>query len=131
MKTLLAVISMATLGGCVVAPPGPAYYGTRAPQAAYNPYEWHTVSSEPVQSARVVSAPRVEYTSEPVYVQQRPVYVQQPVYVPAPVYAPQPYYYNPPVSIGLDFMFGFGRSGYRGPRGGWGGHGRYHGGRRW
>ena len=127
MKTLLAVISMAALGGCVVAPPGPAYYGTRAPQAAYDPYEWHTVSSEPVQSSRVVSAPRVEYTSEPVYVQQKPVYVQQPVYVPAPVYAPQPYYYNPPVSIGLDFMFGFGRSGYRGPRGGWGGHGRYHG----
>jgi hypothetical protein len=47
------------------------------------------------------------------------------VYVPAPVYAPQPYYYNPPVSIGLDFMFGFGR--YGGHRGGWGGHGRYHG----
>ena len=37
MKTLLAVISMAALGGCVVAPPGPAYYGTRAPQAAYDP----------------------------------------------------------------------------------------------
>ena len=115
MKTLLAVISMAALGGCAVAPPGPAYYGTRAPQAAYDPYEWHTVSSEPVQTSRVISAPRVEYTSEPVY-------------VPAPVYAPQPYYYTPPVSIGLDFMFGFGRSGgYRGHRGGWGGPGRYHG----
>jgi hypothetical protein len=125
MKTLLAVISLAALGGCVVAPPGPAYYGSRAPQGAYNPYEWHTVSSEPVQSGRVMSAPRVEYTNEPVYVQQQPVYIQQPVYVPAPVYAPQPYYYNPPVSIGLDFMFGFGR--YGGHRGGWGGHGRYHG----
>ncbi len=73
-----------------------------------------------MQSGRVMSAPRVEYTNEPVYVQQQPVYVQQPV-----VYAPQPYYYNPPVSIGLDFMFGFGR--YGGHRGGWGGHGRYHG----
>ena len=112
MKTLLAVISLAALGGCAVAPPGPAYYGSRAPHGAYNPYEWHTVSSTPVQSSRV------EYTNEPVY-------VQQPVYVPAPVYAPQPYYYNPPVSIGLDFMFGFGR--YGGHRGGWGGHGRYHG----
>ena len=57
--------------------------------------------------------------------QPRDVYVQQPVYVPAPVYAPQPYYYNPPVSIGLDFVFGFGR--YGGHRRGWGGHGRYHG----
>ncbi|MCL6483005.1 MAG: hypothetical protein I4O49_02320, partial [Janthinobacterium lividum] len=90
MKTLLAAISLAALGGCVVAPPGPAYYATRAPQAAYNPYEWHTVSSEPVQSGRVMREPRVEYTNEPVYVRQPQVYVQQPVYVPAPVYAPQP-----------------------------------------
>jgi len=121
MKTLLAVISLAALGGCAVAPPGPAYYGTRAPQAAYNPYEWHTVSSTPVvQNSTVVSTPSVQYTDQPVYVQQQPVYVEQPVYVPAPVYA-QPYYYNPPVSVDLVFGFGGGyRGGWGGYRGGWG-----------
>ena len=105
MKSLLAVVSLAALGGCVVAPPGPAYYGTRAAEP-FDPYQWHTVSPQP--------ASRVTYTSEPVYVTRTyaPVYVQQPVYVPQPYY--QPYYY-PPVSIGLDFMFGFGgRHGGRG-----------------
>lgn len=109
MKSLLAVVSLAALGGCVVAPPGPAYYGSRSAEP-FDPYQWHTVSSQPT------SGSRVEYTSEPVYSQRSyvpaPVYVQQPVYVAQPYY--QPYYY-PPVSIGLDFMFGWGgRHGGRG-----------------
>ncbi|MET3134385.1 hypothetical protein AAKU55_004681 [Oxalobacteraceae bacterium GrIS 1.11] len=116
MKNLLMVMALAALGGCVVALPGPAYYGSRAP--AYDPYQWHVVSAEPAP----VYASRVEYSNEPVYATQ-PVYVQQPVYMGAPMYAPQPYYYGPPVTIGLDFMFGgwYGRGhgwghGYRGRR---------------
>lgn len=50
MKTLLAVVALAALGGCAVAPP--AYY-TRV-QAPVDPYQWHTVSSEP--SYRVAGA---------------------------------------------------------------------------
>ena len=115
MKSLLAVVSLAALGGCVVAPPGPAYYGSR-PAEPFDPYQWHTVSSQPT------SRSRVEYTSEPVYSQR--TYVPAPMYVQQPVYVPQPYYY-PPVSIGLDFVFGW-RGGRHGGHG-HGGRGHYRG----
>lgn len=108
MKTILAALSLVALGGCVVAPPAPAYYGGRAP---VDPYQWHTVSAAPA------GASRVEYSSEPVYA-PAPMYVQQPVYA-APVYAAPSYYY-PPVTIGLDFMFGNWCCGHR-----WGGRGYY------
>lgn len=122
MKRLLAVLALAALGGCAVAPPGPAYYASRAPQQPFDPYQWHVVSSTPSQ-AGYASAPVYTYSSQPVYAPQT-VYVTQPVYAPQPYYyAPQPYYYTPPVTIGLDFMFGWG--GHR--HGGWG-HG--HRGRR-
>jgi hypothetical protein len=139
MKTLLTFISLAVLGGCAYPPPGPPNYGTRFPPPA-DPSQWHVVSVTPVapgageqlaaSSGKGAAAPgsSVQYsspvtTTEPVYVPQ-PVVVPQPVYVappyyyaPPPYYAPAPYYY-PPVSIGLDFVFG--RS--------WGGHGRNWGG---
>ncbi|MBA5689577.1 hypothetical protein [Rugamonas apoptosis] len=109
MKTILAVLALATLGGCVVAPPAPTYYGGRA--APVDPYQWHTVAVEPA------GASRVQYSSEPVYAPQ-PVYAA-PVY--APVYAaPAPSYYYPPVTIGLDFVFGNWCCGHR-----WGGRGAY------
>jgi hypothetical protein len=102
MKTLLAVVAMAALGGCAVAPP--AYY-TRV-QAPVDPYQWHTVSSEPsgrVEYSSEVYAPapqaRVVYTTEPVYA-QAPVYVSQPVYVQ------QPYYYDPAITFGLGLVVG-------------------------
>lgn len=115
MKSLLAVVTMLALGGCAIAPQ--PYYA-RAPQQSYDPYQWHTVSNEPMQAVPVAQAG--QYSSAPVYVDQ-PVYVTQPAYY----YAPQPAYYYPPISIGLDFGFsswhGGGRRG-----GGWGGgfHGR-------
>ena len=129
MKSLLAVISLAVLGGCAVAPPGVQMVGTRA--QAGDPYQWHVVSAVPTQggAAATVSRP-TEYTTEPLYA-AAPVYVtQQPVYVTQPLYVPQPYYsqpyYNPiPVTIGFDFMFG-GRYGGR-HGGGWGGRGGYRG----
>lgn len=107
MKVLLAVVSLAALGGCAVVP-APGYYYSAAPQS-YDPYQWHTVSSEPVY--------RSDGPSEYAYAPQR-VYVPAPVYVPQPVYAPQPYFYTPPVTIGLDFMFG----GWYGGHGGRGHH---------
>jgi hypothetical protein len=112
MKTLLAVISLAALGGCAVAP-APAYYASRP----VDPYQWHVVSSEPVQSGQATYPTRTEYTSTPIYTTE-PVYVAQPVYVPAPVYAPQPAYYYPPVSI--DLMFGGWWGGGHRRGGGWG-----------
>lgn len=111
MKLILALIAMAALAGCAVAPPGPVYYGRAAP---VDPYQWHTVSSEPsgvVEYGNGYAPSRVIYTSEPVYA---------PVYVAQPVYAPQPSYYYPPVTIGLDFMFGNWCCGHR-----WGGRGHY------
>ncbi|MDC8757287.1 hypothetical protein [Janthinobacterium fluminis] len=110
MKSLLAVVSLIALGGCAVAP-GPVYYQSRSTQA-YDPYQWHTVSSEPTSGPAGYAAP-IEYSSVPVYAPQ-PVYVQRPVYVQ------QPYYYTPPVTIGLDLMFG-----WRGGR--HGGHHHHHG----
>jgi hypothetical protein len=114
MKTILAVLALAALGGCAVAPPAPVYYGAAAP---VDPYQWHTVAVEPAGGSRV------QYTSEPVYA-PAPVYVPQPVYA-APVYgpvyaAPAPSYYYPPVTIGLDFVFGNWCCGHR-----WGGRGHY------
>jgi hypothetical protein len=125
MKTLLAVVSLAVLGGCAVAP-APAYYTVRQPVG--DPHEWHVVSSAPVQAQATTYAAPQQYAAAPVY--SSPVYVQDPVYVTSPVYVQQPYYY-PPVSIGLDFGFGgwccrggWGHGGGWG-RGGWG-HGGYH-----
>lgn len=117
MKSLLAVVTLLTLGGCAVAPQG--YYA--AQQQPYDPYQWHTVPSGTVQSGQNTSS---TYATQPVYSSQ-PVYVQQPVYVAQPYYAPAPAYYYPPISIGLDFGFSrWSGGGYRGR--GWGGgfHGR-------
>lgn len=111
MKTLLAIVSLAVLGGCAVAP-APGYYAVRQP--VVDPHEWHTVSSEPIQGQATYAAPQ-QYAAAPVY--SAPVYVQDPVYVASPVYVQSPYYY-PPVSIGLDFGFGCCRGGWG--RGGWG-----------
>ena len=128
MKFLVALLSMAVLGGCAYAPPAPPYYATRYAPPPADPSQWHVVSVTPVApgtgertAAASGTGSSVQYSSEPVantvYVPQ-PVYIQQPVYAAAPMYyAPAPYYY-PPVSIGLDFMFG--RS--------WGGRGRNFGG---
>ncbi|MEC5163147.1 MULTISPECIES: hypothetical protein [unclassified Janthinobacterium] len=112
MKSLLAVVLLVALGGCVVAPPGPAYYGSRWAEP-FDPYQWHTVSAVPVY------APQRSYGNAPVYVQQT-------VYLPQPLYAPQPYFYTPPVSIGLDFMFGWSGGRHGGRHHGWGGRGHGH-----
>ena len=125
MKLVLAVVAIATLGGCAVYPAAPPMYGVRAaPAGSYDPYQWHTVgpaqgaSSQPVEYA---SQPAQGYAAQPVYAQ--PVYAQ-PLY-PQPLYAQPVYPYFPPVTIGLDFMFGgwccghrggWGRGGYRGRR---------------
>lgn len=130
MKSLLVIASLAALGGCAVAPSGPAYYESRAVLPADS--QWHVVSVTPVApgtGARVAassgSGSPVQYSSGPVSVSQ-PLYVPQPVYVQPPMYLPQPSYYYPPVSISLDFVFG--RHWHGGHRGG---AGRAHfGGRR-
>lgn len=102
MKTLYALIPLAAaalLSGCAV-PAGPGYAHAVPVHPNQNPYEWHTVSVTPVApGSRVVAgaAPRVEYSTEPVY-PAAPVY--------APVYTAPPAYYYPPVTIGLDFVFG-------------------------
>jgi hypothetical protein len=129
MKTLLTFLSLATLGGCAVAPPGPPAYGTRYPAPA-DPSQWHVVSVTPVApgtgerlasssgTGQAASGPFVQYSAPPI-TSTTPIYVPEPVYVAPPMYAPPaPYYYYPPVSIGLDFMFG--RS--------WGRHGHHWGG---
>jgi hypothetical protein len=107
MKIVIALAALAALTGCATQPTT-AYY----PKPA-NPYEWHTVSVTPVQRGAATGDARVEYTTEPVAQQQprvvyttEPVYAQTPVYVAAPLYAPAPAYYYPPVTIGLDFVFG-------------------------
>lgn len=129
MKKLLLIIAAAALGGCAVAPPGPAYYGSR-PVGQTDPNGWQVVSVTPVApgtgaragDAGTVTTSDAPVTSSPVY-SSAPVYVSQPVYVPTPVYAPSPYLYDPfwypPVSIGLGFSFG---NSWGGHRGGWGGH---------
>jgi hypothetical protein len=125
MKTLLTLIAVATLAGCATYQPAPANYATRY-SAPADPSQWHTVSVTPVApgtgervAATSGTGSAVQYSSEPI-VQQTyvapPLYAAQPVYVPQPVYyAPAPYYY-PPVSIGLDFMFGRSWGGHRGGR---------------
>jgi hypothetical protein len=127
MKLLFTLLSVAVLAGCAYAPPAPSNYATRYAPPPADPSQWHVVSVTPVPpgtGARTAASSgtgsSVEYSSEPV-ASNNTVYVPQPVYVPYAVaptyYAPAPYYY-PPVSIGLDFMFG--RS--------WGHHGRNFGG---
>ena len=126
MKKLLLIIAAAALGGCAVAPPGPAYYGSR-PVGQTDPNGWQVVSVTPVApgtGARATeSGSAGTITSSPVQYTAAPVYAAAPVYVPMPVYAPSPYLYDPywyaPVSIGLGFSFG----NSWGHRGGWG-HGR-------
>lgn len=105
MKTIFSLAAIAALTGCATQP-STVYY----PKPA-NPYEWHTVSVTPVQRGAVGS--QSEYTSEPLVQQQVPqqprvVYTTEPVpvYVAQPLYAPAPAYYYPPVTIGLDFVFG-------------------------
>ena len=130
MKRLLTLCSLAVLGGCAYAPPVPPHYATRHALPPADPSQWHVVSVTPVPpgtgqqvAAASGTGSSVQYSSVPIastvpaYVPQ-PFYVAQPMYAPAPMYyQPAPYYY-PPVSIGLDFMFG--RS--------WGRHGRNFGG---
>jgi hypothetical protein len=120
MKKIVAVVALATLGGCAVYQPGPANYVGGAD--TFDPYQWHTVSQQPVYAPRYNAAP-VYAPSSPSW---QPYYAPQPsYYAPRPYYAPQPYYAYPPVTIGLDFLFR-GGSGHRG-RGGYGhrrGYGR-------
>jgi len=126
MKSLIVITSLAVLGGCAVAPSGPAYYAGAVP---LDRSQWHVVSVTPVPpgtGARIAASSgngaAVEYSSAPVVSQ--PLYLAQPVYVQPPLYQPQPSYYYPPVSIGLDFVFG--RHWHGGHRGGgrrhWDGH---------
>ncbi|MES2261339.1 MAG: hypothetical protein V4724_22710 [Pseudomonadota bacterium] len=114
-KSISVVVALAALGGCAVVPANQAYYGART--QVVNPYEWHTVSTVPVQ--RGSGGQRVEYTTEAVPQQPPVAYVSEPVYVGAPVYVAQPAYYYPPVSIGFDFVFGNWGHRYGGGRGRW------------
>lgn len=103
MKKYLPLVMLAALGGCAVAPPGPANYGARAPAHGGDPSQWRVVSVTPVApgtGARVAAESggksTIEYSSVPTV-----------VYQPAPVYVdPQPSYYYPPVSLSLGFVFG-------------------------
>jgi hypothetical protein len=109
MKRLM-ILSLATaLGGCVVAPPAP-------PQrlAAIDPYQWHVVSVDNVQ--RPAGSPSHSGTTIEPLPASAPVYALAPVTTPVLpyYYAPAPYYTYPPVSIGLDFVFGFGHGWGRG-----------------
>lgn len=109
MKTLIALAAAAALAGCAVAP-APVYY---AATPVTDPYQWHTVSvnGQPVSSGATVTYVEPAYTTTTV----------TPVYAPAPVYyAPAPAYYYPPVSIGLDFVWGNWCCGHR-----YGGRGYY------
>ena len=130
MKILLTIASVAVLAGCATQP-AQRNYATTYPQPA-DPSQWHVVSVTPVApgtrdrlAAGADNGSSVQYTSEPItsnYAPQRyyapgQVYGPQPVYVAPPMYAPAPAYYYPPVSIGLDFMFGRSWGGHRGHRG--------------
>ncbi len=118
MKKLFVIALAASLAGCVVAPPRAAYYGTRAPEFAGDPSQWHVVSSTPVpngtgaQVAANGGAPVAYSQPTVVYAPQQPVYVQQPVYAPY-YYDPAPVHFS--IGLGLGYLFG----------GGWG-HGGYH-----
>lgn len=124
LSILAAVTAASALTGCAV----PAQQ--RYARAPVNPYEWHTVSVTPVAPGSRpadAGASRVEYTTEefnpapaPARVEYttEPVYPASTVYAAPPLYAPAPAYYYPPVTIGLDFVFG-----------NWG-HRRYYGRRR-
>jgi hypothetical protein len=119
MKKLLLIIAAAALGGCAVAPPGPAYYGSR-PVGQTDPAGWQVVSVTPVAPG---TGARASASGEAgtVTTSDAPVYASTPVYAPRP-YLYDPYWY-PPVSIGLGFSFG----NSWGHRGGWG-HGGGRGG---
>jgi hypothetical protein len=134
MKLLLTIASAAILAGCATAPQGSRNYATNYGPPA-DPSQWHVVSVTPVapgtrermgsdysdsSSVQYNSAPST-YAPQQAYAPQS-VYVPQPVYVAPPFYAPAPAYYYPPVSIGLDFMFGRSWGGHRGGRN-WGGIG--------
>lgn len=143
MKILLTIAAAAVLAGCATAPASRNYSTQYAPPPA-DPSQWHVVSVTPVppgtrdRYGNYDNGASAQYNSGPVasiyQSQQRyapnnnyyapNTYYAPPVYVAPPMYAPAPAYYYPPVSIGLDFMFG--RSwGGRHPRGGrnWGGVG--------
>lgn len=120
MNKIVAVAALGMLGGCAVYQPGPSNYIGRAAAVSFDPYQWHTVAAEPVYAPRYIAAPT--YYAQPTYYQStyyQPTYYQ-------PIHAPQPYYAYPPVTIGLDFMFGGGYGSRHGGRSGHGhrGHGR-------
>jgi hypothetical protein len=136
MKILLTIAAAAALAGCATAPASRNYATTYAPAPA-DSSQWHVVSVTPVppgtrdryagtsdygSSVQYSSDPIVSnYAPQPAYA-PRTVYMPQPYYVAPPMYAPAPAYYYPPVSIGLDFMFGRSWGGHRGGRH-WGGVG--------
>ncbi len=133
MKLLLTIASVALLAGCTTAPQGSRNYTSNYYPPPADPSQWHVVSVTPVAPGtreRMGSGysdnSSVQYNSGPVNSTYAPqtVYVPQPVYVAPPMYAPAPAYYYPPVSIGLDFMFGrtWGGGHHRGGRS-WGGVG--------
>ncbi len=130
MKRLL-ILGLAGLGlaGCVVAPPH--YYNSRVvARAPVDPYQWHTVSVEPVRrdaNGKIIENPvpaQPQYAASTTVVSQAPVstspaYAEpayaEPVYSAPPVvyapYAPAPvvYSYDPflfPLALGLSFEFG-------------------------
>ena len=113
-RILIIALAAAGLSGCVVAPPAPVYY-SRAAAAPVDPYQWHVVSSTPVQrdaQGRIIESAPVDngYAAQPTYVQQQPVYVAPPVY-----YDPYPYFPLFPLALGLGFEWGRGwHGGYRG-----------------
>jgi hypothetical protein len=155
MKTLLTILSLAILGGCAVAPPGPprpSSYGAHYPAPA-DPSQWRVVSVTPVApgtgerlaansgQVQVENSSSGQYYAEPIgstapaYAQQpayppQPAYAAPPLYAPAPYYAPAPSYYYPAVTFGLGLMFGHswggGHHGHYGHRGGHGHGGRGH-----
>ena len=122
MKLMLAVVTMATLGGCAVYPAAPPMYGVRAaPAGSYDPYQWHTVGpaqGSGSQSVEYSGQPGQGYAVEPAYAQ--PLYAQ-------PLYAQPVYPYYPPVTIGLDFMFGGWCCGHHGGHRGGSGRGGFRG----
>jgi hypothetical protein len=129
MTKFAIILAAAALGGCAVAPPGPANYGTRAYAPPADPSQWHVVSVTPVAPGTgahaTESGSSVEYSAAPSYSDApapsysyapAPVYVAPPLYAPAPVY--QPNYWYPPISIGLGLNFSRGWGHHRGHSGG-------------
>lgn len=130
MKKTAILLAVAALSGCATQYPGPANYGSRAPDAD----GWQVVSVTPVpngtgaraaatgEAGRVTTSDVVTYSPAP----SSPVYAGRPVYVPAPIYAPAPVYdpfWYPPISIGLGFSWS--NWGHRGGHHGYPGHRRH------